>query len=368
MRYKKFKIMNNIVKLLILSAVLNSACSSNNQEVAEAIKTDPAIDNENIVFTKISKQLITDVVECTGKIDVPPDQRAAIHAPIGTMVKGIKVLPGDQVSKGQILFTMVHQDLVKIQQEYLQAKSTHQLLQVNLERKQKLFEAGSTSERELRTAQHDFNIGEANYESLKSQLLIIGISPKRLASKGITTEVNFLAPITGHISDVFAVSGSYVDVNSPILTIVDTDHKHVELEVYADKINLIRQGQDVEFRTPGSDIEYRAEILLVGREVHSDTRTVIVHAHLLDESANDLVIGSYLYAGIMISSDSVYSLPVTAIVMIENKNYVLVRSGTKLNPVEVTLGKSFKEFVEIKNFAELLDKEIVADDAYYLIE
>ena len=360
--------MNNLVKLLILSTVLISACSSGNQEVAEVTMAEKSVDNEDIVFTKISKQLITDVVECTGKIDVPPNQRAAIYAPIGAMVKGIKVLPGDAVKKGQILFTLVHQDLVKIQQEYLQAKSDYQLLKVNLERKQQLFEAGSTSERELRIAQHDFNIGEANYKSLQSQLLIIGISHKRLESAGITAEVNFRAPITGYISDVFAVSGSYVDVNSPILTIVDTDHKHVELEVYADKINLIRQGQEVGFRTPGSDIEYRAEILLVGKEVHDDTRTVSVHAHLADEAAADLVIGSYLYAGIMISSDSVYSLPGTAIVMIDNKNYVLVRSGSKLNPVEVTLGKSFKEFVEIKNFAELLGKEIVGKDAYYLIE
>lgn len=360
--------MNNIIKLLLLSTVLVSACSSDNKEAAEATMAAKSIDNENIVFTQISKQLITDVVECTGKIDVPPNQRAAIYAPIGAMIKGIKVLPGDEVNKGQILFTLVHQDLIKIQQEYLQAKSDYQLLQVNLERKQKLFEAGSTSERELRIAQHDFNIGEANFESLKSQLLIVGISYKNLESKGITAEVKFRAPITGHISDVFAVSGSYVDVNSSILTIVDIDHKHVELEVYADKINLIRQGQELGFRTPGSDIEYRAEILLVGKEVHEDTRTVSVHAHILDELANDLVIGSYLYAGIMISSDSVYSLPETAIVMIENKNYVLVSSGSKLNPVEVTLGKSFKEFVEVKNFAELLGKEIVGNDAYYLIE
>lgn len=102
--------------------------------------------------------------------------------------------------------------------------------------------------------------------------------------------------------------------------------------------------------------------------MHNDTRTVSVHAHLVGEAADELVIGSYLYAGIMISSDSVYSLPGTAIVMIDGKNYVLVSSGTKLNPVEVTLGKSFKEFVEIKNFEELLGKEIVGDDAYYLIE
>ena len=360
--------MNSIIKLLILGTALIGACSSDNQQVSETTAEEKPMDLENVIFTKISKQLITDVVECTGKIDVPPNQRAAIYAPIGAVIRGIRVLPGDDVKKGQILFTMVHQDLVKIQQEYLQAKNDYQLLQVNLERKQKLFAAESISERELRTAQHDYNIGEASYESLKAQLSIIGISARKLAANGISAAVNFPAPISGHISDVLAVSGSYVDVNSLILTIVDTDHKHVELEVYAEKINLIKPGQKVGFRTPGSNIEYRAEILLVGKEVHDDTRTVSVHAHLEDEAANELIIGSYLYAGIMINSDSVYSLPKTAIVMIEDKNYVLVKSGISLNRVEVTLGNSFKEFVEIKNFTELLDKEIVGDEAYYLLK
>jgi hypothetical protein len=107
---------------------------------------------------------------------------------------------------------------------------------------------------------------------------------------------------------------------------------------------------------------------LVGKEVNNDTRTVSIHAHLMGDSANELTIGSYLYAGIMISSEMVYSLPLTAIVKIEGKSFVLVNSSNQLNSVKVTIGKSFKEYVEIINFEDLLDKEIVAEDAYYLIE
>lgn len=368
MRDKKYNNMKTIINLFILGTLILTACSSETKEIAEEAITDMSTDTAKIKFTKISKQHITDLVECTGKIDVPPNQRAAIYAPIGAVVKGITVLPGDKVKKGQVLFTMVHQDLVIIQQKYLQAKNDYELLQVNLERKKNLFETRSTSEKDLRTAQHAYNAGEANFESLKSQLIIIGISSRSLESKGISSEVKFKAPITGYVSEIFAVSGSFVNVNNPILTIINTEHKHVELEVYADKINSIRIGQEVGFHTSGSTIEHRAKIHLVGKEVHSDTRTVSVHAHLIGESANDLTIGSYLYAGIMISSAQVSSLPITAIVKIEDKSYVLVKSNNELQSVEVTLGKSFKEFVEIKNFKDLLDKEIVAEDAYYLID
>ena len=344
-----------------------TACKTDNTELTDSSSVvTKSVDN--VVFTKISKQLITDVVECTGRIDVPPNQRAAVYAPIGGMVNKIRILPGDLVKKGQLLFSLSHQDIVKIQQDYLQAKSDYSLFKVNLERKQKLYDAESISEREYRTVQHEFNISEATLESLQAQLSIIGISSKRLESKGITSSINFRAPITGYISEVFAVSGSYVDTNEAILTIVNTDHRHIELDIYANKINQVKLGQNVNFHTAGSDIEHRGEIQLVGKEVNEDTRTVRVHAHLIGNSADYLVIGTYLYAGILINSDSVYSLPLTAIVKIEDVDYVLVKDGDKLNPVEVVIGNSFKKFVEIKNAEELKGKDIVSEDAYYLME
>ena len=93
-----------------------------------------------------------------------------------------------------------------------------------------------------------------------------------------------------------------------------------------------------------------------------------LHAHLDYEAAEILIIGSSLYAGIMVRSDSVYSLPVTAIVTIKEKDYILVKEGSELKSVEVILGNRFKDFVEIKNFDQLLNKDIVAEEAYYLLK
>jgi cobalt-zinc-cadmium efflux system membrane fusion protein len=360
--------MKNINYFLVLGAIFIVACTTDNTEVADNSKSGVKTSIENVVFTKISKQLITDVVECTGRIDVPPNQRASVYAPIGGMVNNIKILPGDLVKKGQLLFDLSHQDIVKIQQDYLQAKSNYLLYEVNLERKQKLYNAESISEREYRTAQHEFSIGEATLNSLRVQLSIIGISSTKLESKGISSSIHFRAPITGYISEVSAVSGSFVDINQPILTIVNTEHKHVELDVYADNIYLVKVGQHVGFHTAGSEIEHQAEIQLVGKEVHEDTRTVRVHAHLDGNSADNLVIGTYLYAGILINSDSVYSLPISSIVKIADVEYVLVKEGNSLSQIKVDTGKSFKNFVEIKNSDLLIGKDIVSEDAYYLME
>jgi len=360
--------MKRVNKYIVLSLILLGACNSDKgeQAVEEVVSREAKL--ENIVFEKISKHLITDVVECTGRIDVPPNQRAAIFAPIGGVVSNITVLPGDKVAKGKNLFTLRHQDIIKIQESYLTAKNNFELLKVNLERKEKLVASNSVSEKDLMQAQHDYNVAKANYESLRSQLKLIGISDKQLAKNGISSAVVFRAPINGYVAHVDVVSGSYVDINTVIMTIVNTEHKHVELEIYADKVNNVRVGQRVGFHTAGSDKEYQAEILLVGKEVNEETRTVSVHAHLLDHEADNLVVGTYLYAGVMISSDSVYSLQSSAIVKIQGKNFVLIKEGNKLKPVVVQLGKSFKEYIEVLNFEELLNEEIVVENAYYLME
>ncbi len=320
------------------------------------------------VITQISKRLITDIVECTGRIDVPPNQRAALYTPIGAVVSDIQVLPGDLVQQGQKLFTITHQNIVKVQEDYLIARSTYETEKVNLERKKVLYDNQSISQREYRTAQHRFNVARASYLSLREQLTLIGLSPTMVEAGNISSSLIFKAPISGFVAEIMAVSGSYIDVNTPILTLVNTDHKHVELQVYADQINRVRPGQEVRFHLAGNDTEYQAYVHLVGKEVQEDTRTITVHAHLHEENDPNLIVGSYLYAGILVNADSLYSLPVDAIVQLGDQQVVLLHENNNLVPYQVQTGKTFKGYVHILNYQELLKKNIVAKDAYYLYD
>ena len=324
------------------------------------------IDYEGLEFTTLQKRIIAEVVECTGIIDVPPNQRAALFAPIGGNISDIKVLPGDLVKQGQLLYRLSHQDIIKIQEAYLVAYNDEGLQETNLKRKQELFETKNISERELRQAKRDFQVARANLESLAAQLQVIGLSPSILVKDGIRSSLGIKAPISGYISKVEAVSGSYVNLNSRILTIVNPDHMHLELEVYADKVNEVEEGQRVGFRIAGDDTEHWGEVYLVGKEVDEETRTVAVHAHMLKEE--QLVVGSYIYAGILTKADSMWSLPESAIVSAENKTSILVKVDEQLQPMEVEVGRAFRNHVAVKNHRELQDKIILAKDAFYFFE
>ena len=356
--------MNKFIISFLLAAGLLACQPSHEQNsprLANGTTSQP-------VFTRISKRLITDIVECTGRIDVPPNQRAALYTPIGAVVSDIRVLPGDLVQKGQKLFTLTHQNIVKVQEDYLIARSSYETEEVNLERKKVLYDNQSISQREYRTAQHRFNVARARYLSLREQLTLIGLSPAMVEAGKINSSLVFRAPINGFVAEIMAVSGSYIDVNSPILTLVNTDHKHVELQVYADQINRVKPGQEVRFHLAGNDTEYQAYVHLVGKEVQEDTRTITVHAHLHEENDPSLIVGSYLYAGILVNADSLYSLPEDAVVQLGDKQIVLLQENDNLVPYQVQTGKTFKGYVHILNYQELLNKNIVAKDAYYLYD
>lgn len=341
-----------------------SACSTQPQDNA-AVASIQELDLNDLVFTRIEKKNITKVIECTGRIDVPPNQRAAIYAPIGGNIRNIRVLPGDKIVKGQVLFSLAHQDIIKIQQDYLIAKNELVLSDADYNRKKKLFEANSTSEKELLLAQRNYEVANANLQSLEAQIRFIGISLDKLNKGGIMDAIVITAPIGGYIAKLEAVAGAYVNPNNLILTIVNPTHKHVELDVYADKVNALSVGQQVGFHTAGSDEEFEAEIYLIGKEVDEETRTVSIHAHLLDEEANNLIVGSYLYAGVKVTADEVYSLPNEAIVKVEGENYILLKDDNQLVSFKVEVGDVFKGYTQILNYQELVKAEILAKDAFY---
>lgn len=354
----------NRVKILIPAIIsITFGCTTTVQE--ELPQQRENVGQAPIELTTISKQHITDVVECTGKIEVPPNDRAAIHAPVGANITDIRVLPGDYVKKGAVLFTLSHQNIIKLQKDYLVSWNELATQKINLEHKKQLFEAKSISGKELREAQRDYNVARANFESAGAQLAYIGLVGDDVLKNGIRSTLSVKAPIAGYVASMDAVSGSFVDMNDRIMTLVNTKHKHIELDIYSDKINLIRLGQSVGFHLAGSQQEYRAKIRLIGREVEASTRTVKVHADLVVDDGDDLVVGSNLYAGVMINADSLYSLPQSAIVKADGKYYVLVKEGSGLDKKEVKLGKSFRNYTEIVNYRDLLDKQIVADEAYY---
>ncbi|MBK8655364.1 MAG: efflux RND transporter periplasmic adaptor subunit [Haliscomenobacter sp.] len=83
----------------------------------------------DIQLGKIEKQNIKTSIKASGHLEVPPQNKAEVSTFIGAVVKSIAVLEGSKVQKGQRLAVLEHPDFIKLQEEYITAKSNFSFLE-----------------------------------------------------------------------------------------------------------------------------------------------------------------------------------------------------------------------------------------------
>jgi len=140
------------------------------------------------------------------------------------------------------------------------------------------------------------------------------------------------------------------------ITIVNTDHLHLELNIFEKDFAKVRVGQPIQFRIQ-EDISntYNASVQLVNKTVDYEKRTIGIHGHLADiKLVNKFNPGMYVEADIFISSESKMSLPQEAVIEADGKYYVLVllsssNIGYSFAKKEVKTGSSGDGSIEILN-------------------
>lgn len=236
------------------------------------------------------------LTQCSGMIEVSPDHMYAIHARINGIVRKISVREGETVKKGQVLAYLEHQDLIKLQEDFLKAKSEKEFLDKEFKRHQTLFEGKSISEREFEVTKAKKQSANASYESLLRQLSLLGISTSQLESKGIVSSIAIRSEAEGVVSSILIHDGSFVSQDSPVFELIDTKEKLVALNVYSEKASELVAGQTITFQIIGSEKKYSTKISRVGVETDPQKNTVRVISEPITGLSGELIVGSRVFA------------------------------------------------------------------------
>ncbi|NAY91445.1 efflux RND transporter periplasmic adaptor subunit [Muricauda sp. JGD-17] len=326
---------------------------SQEHEILEIRLTQEQFNTNNFQLGTLEKKTFPKMVETSGIIDVPPQNKAVITAFMGGFVKKTLLLVGDKVKKGQALITLENQEFVKMQQEYLGVYNQLDFLKVEYTRNKTLFEENITSEKKYLEAKSNYETSLAKYEGLKKQLQMLNISPKNVEQLIITSEAVIYSPIDGSITKMNVSTGSYVAPSTEMLEIVDNNHVHLELTVFEKDILKVKKGQKIQFEIPeSSEDPYTATVYLVGTSIDDAKRTIKVHGHL-DNENNNFLPGMFVNAHIMTDVTQVWSLPVDAVTSSEGISYLLKLVSNQednliFQKVSVTTGSTFKDYIEIK--------------------
>ena len=349
--------MKKILYITALSLVLFSCKEAKTEE--EAPQNEDLISVTNNQFRSSGMQIESPVeqdfdvtVKTSGKIDVPPQNRAKVTTFMGGYVKSTTLLVGDKVKKGQALLVLQNTEFLDIQKDYMEVAEQLNFLKSEYDRQKTLFDEKITSQKNYLKAESEYRRAKSMHQSLRAKLVLLNINPRNVENGNLTSTVTVFSPISGDIVIMNANVGMYVAPADVILEIVDTDHLHLELAVFEKDILKVKIGQKITFKVPEASKDiFNAEVHLVGKSIEGNERTINVHAHLDENIKQKLITGMFVEANIVTDSKKGLAIPAEALITENEKHYVLLldnqKNGYSFKKVNVKIGEKSEKFVEI---------------------
>jgi cobalt-zinc-cadmium efflux system membrane fusion protein len=349
--------MKNLIYISIISTLF-MACGGSEAPSSEATGDSLSVEHHVLTLSAeetrlagvqtgtVEQKTISYHVQASGKLDVPPNNKVSISAPMQGVVRTTSVLQGTHVHKGEVIAELEHADYIQLQQDYLDYSSQLEYLQAEHKRQEELAGEQINAKKTAQQSKSAYLSMQAKVQGVKAKLQLIGVDVQALERSGIKPFVVIKSPINGYITKVNINMGSYVGPNDIMFEVVNTEHLHAELTVFEKDIMNIKTGQKVVFTLGNETKERTAEVHLVGREIHAD-RSVQVHCHL-DVEDPGLIPGTYLKAMIETSNHQSTALPDEAIVGFEGVDYVFVQTAANTyKMVEVKKGNSERGYTEV---------------------
>ena len=275
--------------------------SENSENSHEITITKQQFDNEKMEIGSIAEHPFLSIVNANGMIDVPPENRASVSTFVSGYITKIPLLIGDFVKKGQFVAQLTNTEIIDIQQNYLEVASQNRFLKNEFERQKTLFNEQISSEKNYLRAESSYKSNLAVYNGLRKKLEMLHINPADVEKGNMSASINLYAPIEGYITKVMTSTGAFVSSASEILEIVNTNHIHLELNIFEKDILNIKKEQKIKFKvSEAAEAYFDATVYLVGTIIN-ENKTVKVHGHIDDEK-QQFMAGMFVEAKIIFES------------------------------------------------------------------
>jgi membrane fusion protein, heavy metal efflux system len=227
--------------------------------------------------------------EAIGSIDFDEDMAVQVFTPYQGRIIGLFASLGDDVKKGQTLFTIASPDLLQAESTLIAAAGVLELTTRSLARLTELHKSLAVSQRDVDQATSDHQTAEGNLRAARDSVRLFGkteadidrIIADRLADPTLVVP----SPITGKVTARNAAPGLYVQPgNAPApFTVADTNLMWMLAQVPEADSPAFRVGQPLQVTLnafPGQVFE--GTIKTIGPSVDPNTRRVFVRSEIKD--------------------------------------------------------------------------------------
>lgn len=263
---------------------------------------------------------LSEVVNANGYTKLPPQNQADVSVYVTGVITKINVIEGQRVQKGQVLALAESPEFAKIQEAYITSKSNLEFLTKEYERQKTLSDENVNSKKVFQRTKADFDTEKGRFASLSKQLSLMN-----LGHSSISGVMPLVAPISGYVTEINIKMGSNAEVGKPLLSIVDNSKLHVDLLVYEKDLGKVKPGQTVRFvLTNQNKTEIKGKIFNISQSFENETKSVAVHADILNSANTALISGMYVNALIDVGTRPVNALPAESIVRAEGREFIFI--------------------------------------------
>jgi len=360
-----------IFGLFLLASCSKSDSSDGGIEVSEAPEQNIEIELTEEQFKTMKMEWgpvhtgdFSEEIQVQGTVQIPVEGMREITTYFGGYVQDLKLIEGQEVRKGEVLFTLENPDFLRLQQDFLEINSQLAYLKAEWERQKTLAQEQISAQKNFLKATADYDAASAKAQSLKKQLAMLGINADGLTPATMRSKISIPSPISGFVEEVLAVPGQFLPPAAKALTLMSKEHIHVELVLFEKDASKVHVGQIVEFTSPDRPDEVlKAKIKVVGKSINAQ-RQINVHADLLDEKEEaKLTPGMFLQARIQLDPQRSLAVPEESIIEVGEDHYILVQKSKSagaftLQKIKVTPGAKSKHYRAISTEA-VLDSTVV---------
>ena len=294
-----------------------------------AMLTEEEMKMVGITLGTYEMKELTATIKANGNLRVPNNSKAVVTSLYGGIIRRLPVQIGDYIRKGQVVATISNPDFIRLQEQYLTVNSRITFAEQEYRRQKELFDNDAGAKKNLQSSSTELNSLRTQRASIQRQLQLMGISPSKVNNGNLRDGLVIVSPISGYVSNVIAQIGSYVDIASPILDVIDNNSLHLDLQVFEKDLPKIKVGQVVHFYlTNNPEAEYDAKVYSIGSSFSNDNKTISVHCSV-NGNKKGLIDGMNITGIVSLSNVTTPAVPNDAIVNADGKYYIFVQTDKK---------------------------------------
>ena len=301
----------------------------------------------------VERKALSRTITTTAQIVADETRIAHVHVRVPGFIDHVYVdYVGQQVRKGEPLFTLYSPDLVSTEEEYLIAKRGKEAL-------------GNAPFQEI--AQGSQSLLDSARQRLK-QWEISEEQIRQLDQSGkITNNMTIYSPVTGFVTDRKAFPQTSVTPDTEIYTISDISSVWALVDIFESEVPFVRLGQRVTFTLPSNPGKTIAgNISFIYPNVDPQTRTVKARVQLANPGYG-LKLQMFADAQINVNYGTQVIVPREAVLDAGNEQQVyVVQDGGVFAPRKVTLGPTLDDQVVI--LSGLKPGETIVTSGNFLID